>query len=149
MNDYAEIMLAAAETFCAACLAVADDKAPLEAGGWNVHQLAAHTRDVEIFVYGKRMRRTVAEENPEFQDFDAETWMAAHYDPNEPLKDLLDQFMTSVQEAADWLESLPASAWTRKSRHESVSGKTFTLKNWVERNIAHIEEHLETIEMSR
>lgn len=149
MNGYSETMLAAAETFRAACLAVADDKAPLEADGWNLHQLAAHTRDVEIFVYGMRMRRTVEEENPEFQDFDAEAWMAEHYDPNEPLIDLLDQFFKSVQQAADWLETLPTEAWARKSRHVMASGEIFTLEDWVERNIAHIGEHLETIEMSK
>ena len=114
MKKYPEKMLAAAKTFRAACLAVADDKAPLEACGWNVHQLASHTRDVEIYVYGARMRRTVEEENPEFQDFDAEAWMAEHYDPNEPFGELLDKFMTSVQEAVDWLHTLPTEAWARK-----------------------------------
>ena len=41
----------AARAFRAACLAVKDPYAPLEPGGWNVHQLAVHTRDVDKLVY--------------------------------------------------------------------------------------------------
>ena len=149
MNELPEKMLATAKAFCAACLAVADDKAPLEAGGWNAHQLASHTRDVEVLVYGMRMRRTVEEENPEFQDFDADTWMAKHYDPNKPFNEILDTFMTSVQETVDWLHTLPAEAWDRESRHALASGSIFTLRDWVERDIAHIEEHLKTIKENR
>ena len=139
-------MMAAAERYRAACHEVADDKSPLEAGGWNLHQLTSHTRDVEIYVYGARMRRTVEEENPEFQDFDAEAWMAENYDPNEPFADLLDNFMSSVQKAVDWLDALPSESWNRESRHEMAKGSVFTLRDWVERDIAHIEEHLETVE---
>ena len=149
MNRLPEKMLAAAETFRTACLAVDDDKTPLEADGWNVHQLASHTRDVEIHVYGARMRRTVEEENPEFQDFDAEGWMAENYNPDEPFSEMLGHFMTSVQDAADWLHALPSEAWDRESRHELAKDSIFTLKDWVERDIAHIEEHLKTIEENK
>ncbi len=149
MNEYPEKMLAAAKAFRTACLAVADDKAPLGAGEWNVHQLASHTRDVEIYVYGARMRRTVDEENPEFQDFDAEGWMAENYNPDEPFSEILEHFMTSVQDAVNWLDTLPAEAWARESRHALASGSVFTLQDWVERDIAHIEEHLKTIEEKR
>ena len=145
MNKYPKKMLKAAKDFQTACLSIADDKAPLEEGGWNVHQLASHTQDVKVFVYGMRARRTVEEENPEFQDFDAEAWMAEHYDPNESLVDLLDKFLASVQEAVDWLHTLPTEAWARESRHAASSG-VFTLQDWVQRDIAHIEEHLKTIE---
>jgi len=145
MKGYPEKMMAAAERYRAACHAVADEKAPLEAGGWNLHQLTSHTRDVEIYVYGARMRRTVEEDNPEFQDFDAEEWMAENYDVNEPFAELLEKFMVSVQKAVDWLHALPPEAWDRESRHEMAKGSVFTLRNWVERDIAHIEEHLETI----
>lgn len=146
MKGLTEKMMVAAERFRVACLAVDDDKAPLEEGGWNLHQLVSHTRDVEIYVYGARMRRTVEEDNPEFQDFDAEGWMDENYDPDEPFTDLLEKFMVSVQKAVDWLNALPPEAWDRESRHEMAKGSVFTLQNWVERDIAHIEEHLETIE---
>ncbi|NOY97729.1 MAG: hypothetical protein GXP40_00790 [Chloroflexi bacterium] len=135
---------AAAEEFRAACLAVADDKSPLEPGGWNTHQVAAHVRDVEQHAYGLRVRRTMEEDNPEFQNFDTEAWIAEHYDPEEPLEEILDAFVTSVHKMAAWLRGLPNEAWSRESRH-TVYGGGFTLQTWVERGLAHVEEHLETV----
>ena len=67
-------LAAAAEDFQAACLAVKDPFAALEDGGWNVHQLAAHTRDVDKLVYGMRAQKTAQEDNPEFQNFDGDAY---------------------------------------------------------------------------
>lgn len=137
-------LAAAAKDFRAACLAVKDLYAPLEEGGWNVHQLAAHTRDVDKLVYGLRARRTALEDNPEFQNFDGEAYMAEHYDANEPLDELLNGFVENVESLAETLRSLPTEAWSRESRH-AMLGSDFTLQTWVERDLAHIQEHLETV----
>ncbi|NJC96064.1 MAG: hypothetical protein C3F07_09175 [Anaerolineales bacterium] len=139
-----EKLVAAAGGFRKACLAVQDPYAPLEAGGWNVHQVAAHTRDVDKLVYGLRVRRTAQEDNPEFQNFDGDAYMAEHYDANEPLDKMLDGFVESLEAQAEMLKKLPVEAWARKSRHATL-GSGFTLQTWVERNLAHIEEHLENV----
>ena len=138
-------LTSAADEFHAACLAVKDPYAPLEADGWNVHQVAVHTRDVDKLVYGLRARRTALEDNPEFQNFDGEAYMAEHYDPNEPLGELLNGFVDSVRSLAEYLRSLPRKAWSRQSRHATL-GSGFTLQTWVERDLAHIQEHLETVQ---
>jgi hypothetical protein len=140
-------LAAAAKDFRVACLAVKDPYAPLEEGGWNVHQVAVHTRDVDNLVYGLRARRTTLEDNPEFQNFDGDAYMAEHYDANEPLGELLDGFVVSVQSLAENLRALPSEAWSRESRHATL-GKGFTLQTWVERDLAHIQEHLETVKKS-
>ena len=134
----------AVEEFRAACLAVADPFEPVDEGGWNTHQLAVHTRDVDQVVYGMRIRRTMEEENPEFQNFDADEWMAAHYHADEPLASILDELSASVKETAAMLRALPREAWSRESTHLTHGGG-FTLQTWVERGLAHIEEHLETV----
>ena len=85
-----EKLVSAAHSFRAECLAVKDPYAPLEEGGWNAHQVAVHTRDVDKLVYCSRARRTAAEENPEFQNFDGEAYMAEHYNARESLSELLD-----------------------------------------------------------
>ena len=54
-----EKLVNTARDFRAASLAVKDPYIPLEEGGWNVHQVAVHTRDVDHLVYGLRARRTV------------------------------------------------------------------------------------------
>lgn len=134
----------AANDFRAACLAVKDPYAPLEPGGWNVHQIAVHARDVDQLVYGLRARRTALEDNPEFQNFDGEAYMAQHYDPKEPLDEMLDGFVKSVESLAEYLRALPKESWSRESHHATL-GSGFTLQAWVERNLAHIQEHLESV----
>lgn len=134
--------------FREACLAVKDAYAPLESGGWNVHQAAVHTRDVHILVYGARARRTATEDNPEFPNFDGDAYMADHYDKNESLELLLDRFVEDVESLAAMLRGLPIEAWARESRH-AIRGNGFTLQTWVERDLAHIEEHIETVYSAR
>ena len=139
-----ERLVESAKGFRAACLAVDDPFAPLEPGGWNAHQTAAHTRDVNERVYGSRARRTAEEHNPEFANFDGDAYMAEHYNPQEPLGAMLDGFVTSAESLAAFLRQLPPEAWARKSRHATMGGG-FTLQTWVERSLAHIEEHIETV----
>jgi hypothetical protein len=135
--------LVASQEFCAACRSVKDIRTPIEEG-WNAHQLAAHTRDVDMMVYGLRARRTVEEDNPMFESFDADTHNAQHYDPNEPLERILDEFKTNMSAMVSWLRSLPPEAWSRESRHVTL-GSGFAMQTWVERGLAHIEEHLASV----
>ena len=133
-----------AEEFRAGCLQVNEPFTAVEEGGWNTHQLASHTRDVDKVAYGMRIRRTAEENNPEFQNFDADEWIAANYDSDEPLAFILDELSASVKETASMLRQLPPEAWTRESSHV-VYGGGFTLQIWVERGLAHIQEHLDTV----
>jgi|SRR5688572_10110662 len=139
-----EKLMNTARDFRTASLAAEDPFMPLEEGGWNVHQVTVHTRDVDKLVYGMRARRTVEEDNPEFQNFNGEAYMAEHYDANEPLSELLNGFVKSVESLVEMLRSLPDEAWSRPSRHATL-GSGFTLQTWVERGLAHIQEHLETL----
>jgi hypothetical protein len=113
-------------------------------GGWSIHQIAVHTRDVEKLVYGSRIRRTLEEENPLFGNFDGEAWMAEHYQADEPIETILDELVQSVQGAVTQLKRIAPEAWTRPSRHATY-GDGFTSQTWVERALAHIEEHLKSV----
>lgn len=137
-------LVAATDEFSKACISVREPGIPLETGGWNIHQLAVHVRDVAANVYGLRAHRTVEENNPVFLNFDGEAWMVEHYNAAEPLAQVLEGFTRSIMETTEWLESLPQEAWSRLSRHE-VYGGEFTMQTWIERSLAHIEEHLETV----
>jgi hypothetical protein len=133
-----------ANAFRAECLHVSDPYAPLNADGWNVHQIAVHTRDVDELVYGLRARRTAVEENPEFPNFDGDAYMAANYNSSEPLEEVLDGFIANVHALVELLRALPMEAWSRVSRHTTL-GHDLTLQNWVEKDLAHIQEHLATV----
>jgi hypothetical protein len=139
---------AGADEFRAACLAVGDPFKAVDEGGWNTHQLAAHTRDVDKVVYGMRIRRTAQEDNPEFPNFDADEWIAANYNADEPLASILDELSASIKQTASMLRELPQEAWSRESSHVTYGGG-FTLQTWVERALAHIQEHLETVQNSK
>jgi len=132
-----------AQEFRRACLAAQDAFIPID-GGWNIHQIAVHTRDVDQLVYGSRARRTATEDNPEFQNFDGDAYMAEHYSANEPLNKILDQLVINVESLVQMLRGLPDEAWSRESSHVRL-GHGFTLQAWVERGLAHLEEHLGTI----
>jgi hypothetical protein len=134
----------AASEFREECLKAQDPHAPLDADGWTVHQIAVHTRDVDQLVYGLRARRTAAEENPEFPNFNGETHMSATYNPSEPLNEVLDRFVQNVRALVEWLQALPTEAWSRISHHTTL-GTGLTLQTWVEKDLAHIEEHLGTV----
>lgn len=133
-----------AKAFRDECLAVPDPYAAPEPGSWNVHQIAVHTRDVDKFVYGLRVRQTALEENPKFASFDGEAFMAEHYDAQEPLDELLTGFVQNIEALIELLRALPVEAWSRVSRHTTL-GRDLTLQSWVEKNLAHIEEHLEEV----
>ena len=130
----------ASNEFCDLCRANGDPKAHME-GSWTLHQLAAHTRDIQRLVYGMRARSTVNEDNPLFDKFDADGWMADQYDSHESLESILNEFMSDITEEVEWLHSLPNEAWNRKSKHVTM-GSGYTLQTWVERGLSHIEEHL-------
>ncbi|HET7143033.1 MAG TPA: DinB family protein [Anaerolineales bacterium] len=131
------------QEFCLACESIND---PLKkvGGEWTLHQIASHTRDVEKLVYGPRILQTLHEVNPEFKSFDADEWMAAHYNKDEPISGILDEFSKNCDELCKILRSLPQEAWSRVSRHETIGGE-LTLQLWAERSLAHIEEHLQTL----
>lgn len=133
----------ASQKFRLACEAIDDPFTKVE-GEWTLHQIASHTRDVDQRVYGTRILRTLHEENPEFKSFDADEWMAAHYNKEEPITKILDEFSKSCDELCKILRTLPQKAWSRESRHETIGGE-LTLQLWVERSLAHIEEHLQTL----
>jgi len=149
LNEYREHLInklvSSAHEFRDACLFAPDPFAPLDAGGWNVHQLASHTRDADQMVYGIRARRTIEEDNPIFQNFDGDAYAHEHYSSDEPLIDILDNFVKGIETLAELLRDQPAEAWSRESSHEKFGGG-LTLQLWVERSLAHIQEHLETVQ---
>lgn len=139
-----ERLVEAAKQFRTDCRAVKDPYAPLQGESWNVHQIAVHTRDMDKLVYGLRVHRTATEENPEFSNFDGNAYLAKNYDASESLNDVLNGLVENTEALAGMLQTLPAEAWSRLSRH-SILGSGLTLQSWVEKDLAHIEEHLESI----
>jgi hypothetical protein len=148
LTEYRKMLVdrleAAMKEFQKAALAAKAPYTPIEAGGWSVHQVAVHARDVDRLAYGLRVRRTLAEDNPEFPNFDGEAYMADNYNLKEPLRELLDGFSRNIEEQVELLRAMPAEGWSRVSRH-AMQDSGLTLQIWVERGLEHLEEHLVTL----
>ncbi len=129
----------AAKEFCEACLLL--DPSVKVSGEWTAHQVAFHIYEINRLVYDARVRQTLHEENPLFENFDPEEWMAAHYTGNENLEKMLSEFSANINDLCKVLSSLPNEAWSRLSRHK-ILGDELTLQLWAEYGLAHIEEHL-------
>lgn len=110
-------------------------------GEWTAHQIAFHLRGIDQMVYGMRIRRTLSEDNPMFQNFDPEKWMTENYSSDESLNIILNEFSTRMKDLCDLLSQMPQGGWSRLSRHEAL-GKELTLQLWAERGLAHLEDHL-------
>ena len=61
---------------------------------------------------------------------------------------MLDSLIEDTEALVKWLQDLPAEAWSRLSRHATL-GSGLTLQSWVEKDLAHIEEHLETMKQTK
>ncbi|MBI5952638.1 MAG: DinB family protein [Chloroflexi bacterium] len=129
--------------FRAACEAVGDPSSKVE-GEWTLHQIASHTRDVQKLVYNARIEQTLLVDDPLFDGFDADEWMAAHYNPREPLAGILNELTQNVDELCVVLSGVTREAWSRESRHPELGGG-LTLQFWVERSLGHIKEHLTAV----
>jgi hypothetical protein len=70
--------------------------------------------------------------------------MAEHYSKSEPLVEILDGLVEQVEILAEELHTLPPDAWARGSSHVML-GRNLTLQIWVEKDLAHIEEHLQAV----
>ncbi|HCR71589.1 MAG TPA: hypothetical protein DIW23_09110 [Anaerolineae bacterium] len=145
--EYREKLIArlseATKEFCEVCESFANPFEKVD-GDWNVHQIASHTRDVEHLIYSERVRKTLSEDNPHFKSFNADAWMAEHYNKDEPLNKILLDFDANITALCNTLKNIKREDWSRLSNHESA-GNELTLQLWVERSLAHIEEHLKAL----
>lgn len=136
LNKFAE----SGELLEKALLMITDPKTPLEPGGWNTHQVVVHMRDVNQQVYLPRLHRIVEEEMPLFENFDGDAWMALHYQPEEPMQVITNEFGSHCLSNATWLRSLPNETWNRPGKHPTIG--VHSLQWWVERLLAHVSDHL-------
>jgi len=117
---------------------------PIKPGEWSAHQVIFHVSAVDEQAYGPRLLRILREDRPELEDFDSDRWMADHYGPGEPSQVILDRWQSARQAYADEVAAAPREAWSRTGRQPYWGERT--LQWWVERAVAHAEEHQRQLE---
>jgi hypothetical protein len=129
-EDYAERL---------AGLDPAAGRTPIKPGEWSAHQVLFHTASVDEQAYGPRLRRILLEDRPALEDYDGDGWMAEHYDPAAPMGVILERWRSTRRDYAAAVAEAPAEGWGRTGR-QSYWGER-TLQWWVERAVAHADEH--------
>lgn len=113
---------------------------PLDDLSNSRHGLFAHLRVTEELLFLVSLRRILTETRPLLDEFDRKTWMQVHYDPREPIGDLLTGFTNIRQQELDHISNMPADGWVRIGRHPVWGDRT--LQWWVEMSQAHAISHL-------
>jgi hypothetical protein len=111
-------------------------------GEWSAHETLAHLRDVEREVFLPRMQRVASEDHPTLKNFDEQAWHKEHYDPQEPVTDLLADFSAARRQEIMLLDSQPD--WSRWGLHEKRQ-KRYTLDFMAHYAFRHTWEHLNQI----
>ena len=117
---------------------------PLAEGEWSPHELMAHLRDVEAQAYSIRLRRILEEDSPTLPAFDARGWHEDHYNPDEPMENLLSDYARLREEELALLRQMSPEQWSHFGRHDQFGIRTSQW--WVECMLAHAFEHLQQLE---
>ena len=117
-----------------------------EVGKWSIQQVVLHLADCEA-VFADRIKRVIAEENPNLLAFDENKWATAlHY--NDQSAELgAQQVDVMRRQLGAVLKNLPEDAFSRTGTH-TVAGKQ-TLTDIVSKCINHLEHHLAFIHKKR
>ena len=99
-------------------------RTPPPDGGFSLVEQAWHLADLEREGYGERLRRLLAEDDPELPDFDGARAAAERNYRARSLDAGIAAFRTARTANLAVLRSLPAAAWERAGRQEGVGRVT-------------------------
>jgi hypothetical protein len=99
-------------------------RTPPDGGGFCLLEQAWHLADLEREGFGPRIRRLLAEEDPQLPDFDGARVAAERNYRAKSLAEGLAAFLAARTANLAALRSVPAAAWERKGRQEGVGAIT-------------------------
>jgi len=117
---------------------------PLEPGHRQAHHILAHLRALERQEFIPNLKRIQAQEVPTLAIFDDQAWMGAHYQPGEPLNEMMGDLTHLRAEEVEWLRNLPIPDWSRMGRHPWWGLRS--LQWWAERQLESSLQHCEQLE---
>jgi hypothetical protein len=114
-------------------------------GGWTARQVAHHLADSEAMAY-IRLRRLIADEDPQIQDYDEPRWAERlHYE--RPIGEAVAVVRAVRAASLALLESLGPDEWERRGVH-SESGP-YSVDDWLHIYASHPHEHAAQIRAAR
>jgi uncharacterized damage-inducible protein DinB len=110
-------------------------------GEWSIHETLTHIRDVERQIFLPRLRRVASVDRPDLPSFDEVAYHREHWNPAEPLEQLLADFVADRSAEVALLE--PVMDWGRVGLHPKRGPVTLA---WLaEYALGHTWEHLAQI----
>jgi len=120
------------------------DRVPAD-GGWTARQVAHHLADSEAMAY-TRLRRLVADADPQIQGYDEPLWATRHH-YERPIAEAVAVTHAVRAASLSLLESLTPQEWERHGMH-SESG-AYSVDRWLEIYASHPHEHAAQIRAAR
>src|ERR1700738_5302519 len=107
-------------------------------GGFSAREVVHHTADSEM-TSAIRLRRLVAEDNPQITGYDPDLFAARLHYASRPVQPSLDAIRAARESTASILEALSEEAWERAGTHSEMG--EYSLDTWLEVYAAHCHDH--------
>lgn len=107
-------------------------------GGFSAREVVHHTADSEM-TSAIRLRRLVAEDNPQITGYDPDVFAARLHYASRPVQPSLDAIRAARESTASILEALSEAEWERAGTHSEM-GK-YSIDTWLEVYAAHCHDH--------
>ncbi|MDQ6883548.1 MAG: DinB family protein [Candidatus Dormibacteraeota bacterium] len=112
-------------------------------GGWSPREVVHHTADSEL-TSAIRLRRLIAEENPQIVGYDGDEFARKLHYRKRPVQPSLDAIRGARETTASILERLTDADWKRAGTHSEIGA--YSVETWLEIYSRHCHEHAEQIE---
>jgi len=127
-------------------LTPADLNAKPVPGTWSIQQIVLHLLDSDL-IASDRMKRVIAEENPQLIGFDESKFAENLFYDQADAHQACEVFKLNRQLTAEILRRLPDAAFERHGTHSERG--PITLANLVETYAGHLEHHLRFVAEKR
>ena len=107
-------------------------------GGFSAREVVHHTADSEM-TSAIRLRRLVAEDNPQITGYDPDLFAARLHYAGRPVQPSLDAIRAARESTASILEALSEAEWERAGTHSELG--EYSIDTWLEVYAAHCHDH--------
>jgi len=113
-----------------------------EDGGFSAREVVHHTADSEM-TSAIRLRRLVAEDNPQITGYDPDVFAARLHYASRAVQPSLDAVRAARESTASILVALSDAEWERAGTHSEMG--EYSIDTWLEIYAAHCHDHADQI----
>ena len=121
------------------------DRRPAE-GEWSAREIVHHCADSEM-TSAIRLRRLLAEDDPEITGYDPDGFADRLFYSDRPLEASLDAVRASRRTSAEILKRLDDDQWARSGHHTETG--PYGVEKWLQIYAEHCHDHADQIRRAR